>query len=673
MNPGDLLRNRYRIEKALAAGGFGETYMAIDLDYPGQRQVVVKHLKPASNDPGTLQIARRLFESEAQVLAELGETSDRLPALYAYFEEQGEFYLVQEFIAGQTLTVELAGRQLSEAETIEVLQEILAGLAVVHSKNKIHRDLKPDNIMRRAKDGKLVLIDFGAVKEVRQAAGMGTNAALSASIGIGTQGYMPTEQAIGFPRLASDVYAVGAIGIQCLTGKHPNGLFDEDILALRWQHLCQVSAGLAAVLEKMVAQQPNERYKDGLVAIDAVEKLLVATQPQQPMMPSPVPPAQQSQPPRSFSPAPTQKLPIPPVQPAAQTVKVTTQSLPNNSPGADNSVRRKLLKLLGFGGSGLIGTMLLAQFLPKDSTTTVTSSTGSKNSQEPNLSKISFTSVQLDNTGKILEQPTSSALVFQEDLGNGISLTMVKIPAGKFMMGQTVSEKQELLKTFKEEGYKKYFAPELPQHQVTIPGFFLGQMLVTQSQWQAIMGKSPSRFQGDGKLPVEQVSWLDAMDFCQKLSKKTGRTYRLPSEAEWEYACRANTTTPFAFGETITPAVVNYDGNYTYAKAAKGEYRKKTTVVGSFPANLFGLYDMHGNLWEWCLDEWSDSYNNAPNDGSAKGDITSRDGNKTHVLRGGSWFNDPKFCRSACRYRDLTVDYSNHVGFRVVYAPARTL
>jgi eukaryotic-like serine/threonine-protein kinase len=183
MNPGDLLRNRYRIEKALAAGGFGETYMAIDLDYPGQRQVVVKHLKPASNDPGTLQIARRLFESEAQVLAELGETSDRLPALYAYFEEQGEFYLVQEFIAGQTLTAELAGRQLSEAETIEVLQGILA---VVHGKNKIHRDLKPDNIMRRAKDGKLVLIDFGAVKEVRQVSGMGTNAALSASIGIGT-------------------------------------------------------------------------------------------------------------------------------------------------------------------------------------------------------------------------------------------------------------------------------------------------------------------------------------------------------------------------------------------------------------------------------------------------------------------------------------------------------
>ncbi len=287
MNPGNLLRNRYRIEKALAIGGFGETYLAIDLDYPGQRQVVVKQLKPAQSDPATLEIARRLFESEAQVLADLGETSDRLPALYAYFEEQGEFYLVQEFIAGQTLTMDLAGRQLSESQTVEILREILAGLQVVHSKNKIHRDLKPDNIMRRMQDGKLVLIDFGAVKEVRQA----TNLINTCSVGIGTTGYMPTEQAIGFPRLASDVYAVGAIGIQCLTGLEPHKLFDKDALVLRWQHLCQVkiSPGLAAVLDKMVAQQVNDRYRDGMEAAEAIEKLSVAPPPSNTAIPKPPP------------------------------------------------------------------------------------------------------------------------------------------------------------------------------------------------------------------------------------------------------------------------------------------------------------------------------------------------------------------------------------------------
>jgi serine/threonine protein kinase len=287
MKPGNLLRNRYRIEKALAIGGFGETYLAIDLDYPSQRQVVVKQLKPAQSDPATLAIARRLFESEAQVLADLGESSDRLPSLYAYFEEQGEFYLVQEFIAGQTLTMDLADRQLSESQTIEILREILASLQVVHGKNKIHRDLKPDNIMRRTQDGKLVLIDFGAVKEVRQATNLGQN--LSASIGIGTAGYMPTEQAIGFPRLASDVYAVGAIGIQCLTGEKPQTLFDEDALALRWQHLCRVSSGLAAVLEKMVAQQVNGRYRDGMEAAKEIEKLSIAPPPAAKVVPNPAP------------------------------------------------------------------------------------------------------------------------------------------------------------------------------------------------------------------------------------------------------------------------------------------------------------------------------------------------------------------------------------------------
>jgi formylglycine-generating enzyme required for sulfatase activity len=208
---------------------------------------------------------------------------------------------------------------------------------------------------------------------------------------------------------------------------------------------------------------------------------------------------------------------------------------------------------------------------------------------------------------------------------------------------------------------------------VTVSEFFLGQMLVTQSQWQAIMGNNPSKFQGDSRLPVEQVSWLYAMDFCQKLSQKTGRTYRLPSEAEWEYACRAGTTTPFAFGETITPAVVNYNGNNTYAKAARGEYRQKTTVVGSFPANLFGLYDMHGNLWEWCLDEWSDNYDGAPADGIPRRNITLRDHSKAHVLRGSSWIGDPRECRSAFRGMSFADDriIDLGVGFRVVCSPAR--
>jgi eukaryotic-like serine/threonine-protein kinase len=225
-------------------------------------------------------------------------------------------------------------------------------------------------------------------------------------------------------------------------------------------------------------------------------------------------------------------------------------------------------------------------------------------------------------------------------------MKMVKIPAGKF-----TRENQ----------------------QVMMPEFYLGQTLVTQVQWQEIMGSNPSQFKGDDKLPVDSVSWLDATDFCEKLSEKRGRIYRLPSEAEWEYACRGGTTRPFAFGKTITPEIVNYNGNYPYGAAAKGENREKTTVVRSFPANSFGLYDMHGNLWEWCLDEWFNSYNGAPLDGSPRGDIKSRSHEKQRLLRGGSWVDDADNCRSAVRdLNTASVSDDNFIGFRVLAVAPRT-
>ena len=184
----------------------------------------------------------------------------------------------------------------------------------------------------------------------------------------------------------------------------------------------------------------------------------------------------------------------------------------------------------------------------------------------------------------------------------------------------------------------------------------------------------PANFKGDNR-PVEQVSWDDAIEFCQRLSKHTGRKYRLPSEAEWEYACRAGTTTPFHFGSTITTDLANYAGvdgenkgkTYpgSYGQGPKGEYRKQTTEVGRFSANAFGLYDMHGNVWEWCLDHWHNTYDGAPTDGSAW--LSSGESN-LRLLRGGSWLNGPWYCRSAGRGR-LARDYQLYViGFRLVCA-----
>ncbi|MDM9379358.1 formylglycine-generating enzyme family protein [Chlorogloeopsis sp. ULAP01] len=269
----------------------------------------------------------------------------------------------------------------------------------------------------------------------------------------------------------------------------------------------------------------------------------------------------------------------------------------------------------------------------------------------PNLSSslktFKFETVTIDARGNITNRQNRQAKYFVEDLGNGVTLEMIQIPGGTFLMGSPAGEKEREL----NEG---------PQHQVTVPSFFVGKYEVTQAQYQAIMDSNPSYFKGR-KQPVEQVSWNDAVEFCKRLSQKTGRTYRLPGEAEWEYACRAGTTTPFYFGETITTDLVNYDGNYTYASAPKGQYRKQTTDVGSFPPNAFGLYDMHGNVWEWCQDTWHDSYKGAPVNGRAWIDTSS-----IRLMRGGSWPYAPHFCRSANRGWAKITDAEKNVGFRVV-------
>ena len=255
----------------------------------------------------------------------------------------------------------------------------------------------------------------------------------------------------------------------------------------------------------------------------------------------------------------------------------------------------------------------------------------------------------------ILSREQKQARYFIEDLGNSIGLEMVEIPGGSFTMG---SPKDEL----------KRSNDESPQHEVTVPSFYMGKHEVTQAQWKQVgalpqierkLKPNPSYFKGDN-LPVEQVSWYDAVEFCKRLSQATGKEYRLPSEAEWEYACRVGTTTPFYFGETTTTELVNYNGDYTYADAPKGKYRRKTTAVGLFPPNAFGLYDMHGNIWEWCADTYQESYVGAPDDGSA----WTVDKRTRHILRGGSWLVNPLNCRSAKRIRLAPDVDGNNFGFR---------
>ncbi len=287
-----------------------------------------------------------------------------------------------------------------------------------------------------------------------------------------------------------------------------------------------------------------------------------------------------------------------------------------------------------------------------------------KNKSGYQLKTFQFETAQINKNGTGIKHITKSAEYFTQDLGNSVFLEMVHIPGGTFIMGSPENE----------EGYHE---SQSPQHQVTVPSFFMGKYPVTQKQWRLVaalpkvkidLESDPSRFKGDN-LPVERVSWNHTQEFCARLSRKTNQTYRLPSEAEWEYACRGGTTTPFYFGETISTELANYNGNYTYGGGAKGEYREKTTEVGKFPANPCGLYDMCGNVWEWCQDEWHGNYINAPTNGSA----WSNGSNNYMSLRGGSWVSNPHFCRSASRY-DINRDYRYYViGFRVVCVVGRIL
>jgi formylglycine-generating enzyme required for sulfatase activity len=305
------------------------------------------------------------------------------------------------------------------------------------------------------------------------------------------------------------------------------------------------------------------------------------------------------------------------------------------------------------------------------------------------VTRFNYTVVTLNPDGRVRERVDATTTGFVEiltkkrnflgnvfDLGdsNQVPLEMIAIPGGEFLMGtpKTAEDSRD---------------SERPQHRVKVSPFYLGRYPVTQAQWRIVahwdkvqqdLDPDPSRFKGNN-LPVERVSWYDAVEFCARLSQATGRDYRLPTEAEWEYACRAGTTTPFHFGETLTTDVANYQGtgNYgSYGNGPKEIYRMKTTEVGSFPANPWGLHDMHGNVWEWCMDDWHRSYGDKPDELKQDGGLawsSSDGGNAAKSLRGGSWGDLPRNCRSAFRSYYLPVGRDVIIGFRVVCLPARSL
>ena len=266
--------------------------------------------------------------------------------------------------------------------------------------------------------------------------------------------------------------------------------------------------------------------------------------------------------------------------------------------------------------------------------------------------------IKLDDAGKIIERSRGEASYFVEQLDQTTGIEMIPVPGGRFLMGSPKGESQRS-------------ECEDPQHWVNIESFLISRFQVTQQQWRMVarlpavnnnLDPDPSVFKGDS-LPVENISWHEATEFCQRLSRRTEREYRLPSESEWEYACRAGSSTPFYFGDTILPTLANFDSALPYQAAARGVARNRTVRVDEFSVpNAFGIMGMHGNVWEWCADKWHENYGGHPADGRAWMD-NGVDGMR--VVRGGSWFNAAWICRSAYRYAFAIPTKGHNCGFRV--------
>ncbi len=552
-----LYGNRYTIIRKLGEGGFGITFLARNRQ--GQDIVIKTLLDKILTDPNLVEFRDKYlrdFKDEATRLAVCRHP--HIVQIDNVFREGSLPCIAMEYIAGQNLWELVRGKgALPEAEAVHYIQQIGHALTVVHDKGLLHRDIQPQNIMKREGKTEAVLIDFGIAREFIP------NITQTHTIAF-TPGFAPLEQYDEHAHRGeyTDVYALSATLYFLLTGKVPTPA-PNRIARFKFPPLNQVVN---------VSNRVHEAVMKGL-------ELRPEDRPQS----------------------------------VSEWLKILVQ-IPRTNP----------------------------------------------------FKTVSFETVTVNSTGKITNRRQAQVQVLTENI-NGITLDLAVISAGNFRMGSPSNELQR----------SDY---EWPQHTVNIASFLIGQYAVTQAQWRAVAGlpkrqinldSDPSYFKGDN-LPVDSVTWFEAVEFCDRLSQFTGRTYRLPSEAEWEYACRAATTTPFYFGKTTTPFyfgktittdLVNYNGNYTYGSGPKGIYRQKTTVVGSFPPNAFGLYDMHGNVWEWCADPWHKNYNSAPTDGS----VWESGGNTQYrVIRGGSWLNYPRNCRSTYRDRGEPDSRSRYYGFRVV-------
>ncbi|MDK2409747.1 bifunctional serine/threonine-protein kinase/formylglycine-generating enzyme family protein [Aphanizomenon sp. PH219] len=587
--PNTKLQNKYIIQRSLAGGGFGKTYLAEDTRL--KRLVVIKTLNEKQQEKENFSEIQQKFIQEAEALAKCQHP--HIVQVYDMFEEKGLEAIVMEHIDGNDLELYVNNYNcyLPESEGLKYIDQIGQALECVHKNGLLHRDVKPSNILLRKETKQAVLIDFGLARDFQPAA-------LKTMTGMYTEGYAPIEQ--------YDYDKRKLIKLINVANVKPG-------------HYTDVYA-LAATLYTVLTQRPP------LPSYSLADSGFPLPTPQQ------------------FNDKISNKV--------NAAILQAMQILPENRPQSIREFR----ELLGLLNQPVINIPIQPSEIKVDNSQTI--KIVSPQVEIPKPVPVKPQPIEIPKL-EIPVPPQPKFQSFTENLGTiennrQVLLDMIAIPGGKFLMGSSDNDKEAR-------------NSEKPQHEVTVPPFYMGKYPVTQLQWQKVaslpkvkidLKLKPSHFKGEN-LPVETVSWFDAQEFCARLSKATGKKYRLPSEAEWEYACRAKTTTRYYFGDSITTDLANFNRKYG-----------QTTEVEKFSPNAFGLYDMHGNVWEWCEDNWHENYINAPTDGSA---WISRSDN-AGLLRGGSWSNVPVNCLSA--YRDNgNRDYrSSNIGFRVVcFSAARTL
>lgn len=642
LSSGTILDNKYHVDYALGRGGFGITYRAMHLKteqlvaikefYPHEyaiRDSTTGNLTILSSSKDAYRRGLQRFLKEAKTLARLNHPN--IVRVQDFFEQGKTAYLVMELINGHSLRERLdreASKSLAPETIEEIVTPIVSALTTAHTASIYHLDLKPDNILI-APDGRVVLIDFGASKQ-----GMSTKTTRAFTLD-----YAPIE-VISAKEIgpASDLYELGVTIYEMLAGKKPPNAL-ERIADDSWQPIKLNQPWQRLVREALYLEKDKrpKSVKDWWESAFA-EVIL----PDNPV-------------------GQRQKFSI--LKQINKLQFIGDRTIEKSSEGKIGLTRRNILKFAAFAGGGAILAVVSKNILTDDPNRfNINKDLLPPLPSQQSLATLNFETITINKQGKTIARDPKQANYFQEVLNNNITLESIAIPGGNYMMGANIKEKGSNL-------------DETPQHRVTISPFYLSKYPITQGQWQEIarlpkidldLDLNPSFFVGKD-LPVEGISWQDAVEFCQRLSQKTGRKYTLPTEAEWEYACRAGTVTPFYFGPTITGNLANYNDLLSYASEPEGKHRAKTTRVGSFPPNSFGLYDLHGQVYEWCQDLWHPNYQEAPNDGSAwVTNGATEAGVEYRVLRGGSWSSKPEFCRSANRVKALATDRYVNFGFRVV-------